>query len=188
MYNKKVLQDEGLNQHTAPTIRKEVLTPRPPPPPPKRGTQVGGGGGSKLKKIHWGSFSGPNDDFTRGWTSDTTTWGMLRERPPKEGGGYTTPSPTPDLTTLFEVIYFAKIDFFQKKKKNLLSAAGQGLEQRLATNKGPLAPMVTHIGAARPVQKGHGPPKTTKIAVCASVLPTLFEVPATHIFLYIRGK
>ena len=59
MYKKKNLQDLGLNQHTAPTIRKEALTPPPhPPTPSKWGTQVTGGG-VKIEKFIRGSFSGP---------------------------------------------------------------------------------------------------------------------------------
>ena len=54
MYKKKVARDLGANPHTAPRIRKEVLTPpprhpptHPPPPPPKKGYPVRGGKGVK---------------------------------------------------------------------------------------------------------------------------------------------
>ena len=45
MYKKKVAPDLGPNPHTAPRIRKEVLTPPPPTPPhtPKKG-YLGTGG------------------------------------------------------------------------------------------------------------------------------------------------
>ena len=48
IYKKKVLQDPGLNTHTAATVRKEFLTP-PHTQPPKRDTQVRGGGGTWVK-------------------------------------------------------------------------------------------------------------------------------------------
>ena len=66
IYKKKVLQDLGLNPHTAAAIRKEVLKPPPPtpdphppppaPPPQKRGTRVRGGWGVKIEKFIRGSF------------------------------------------------------------------------------------------------------------------------------------
>ena len=98
MYKKNFLQDLGLNQHTVPTIRKEVLHPPPPPgtPPAKNGVPGYGGGGSKSKNSLGDHFLAQNNDFTRGVTSDTTSWGMLHERPQKEGGGYTTPAPALD--------------------------------------------------------------------------------------------
>ena len=45
MYKKKVARDLGSNPHTAPRIRKEVLTPPPdtPPHPPKKGYPGTGG-------------------------------------------------------------------------------------------------------------------------------------------------
>ena len=56
MYKKKVAPDLGPNPHTAPRIRKEVLTPPPPDtppthhPPPQKGVPgYGGVGGSKSK-------------------------------------------------------------------------------------------------------------------------------------------
>ena len=58
------------------------------PPPSKKGYPGAGGEGVtgvKIKKIIGGSFLVLNDDFTRGLTSETIHWGMLRERPPKRG-------------------------------------------------------------------------------------------------------
>ena len=51
MYKKKVARDLGPNLHTAPRIRKEVLTPPPDtPPPPQKGVPgYGGLKGSKTK-------------------------------------------------------------------------------------------------------------------------------------------
>ena len=55
MYKKKVAPDLGLNPHTAPRIRKDVLTPPPDtpthtPPPPQKGVPgYGGLKGSKTK-------------------------------------------------------------------------------------------------------------------------------------------
>ena len=53
MYKKKVARDLGPNPHTAPRIRKEVLTPppdTPPPPPPQKGVPgYGGVKGSETK-------------------------------------------------------------------------------------------------------------------------------------------
>ena len=54
MYKKKVARDLGPNLHTAPRIRKEVLTPppdtpQPPPTPPKGVPGYGGVKGSKTK-------------------------------------------------------------------------------------------------------------------------------------------
>ena len=47
MYKKKVAPDLGPNPHTAPRIRKEVLTPSPDTPPtptpPKKGYPGTGG-------------------------------------------------------------------------------------------------------------------------------------------------
>ena len=63
MYKKKGAPDLGQIPHTAPRIRKEVLTPPPTPPPPptptppKRGTRVRGGKGVKNEKFIGGSFS-----------------------------------------------------------------------------------------------------------------------------------
>ena len=62
MYKKKVARDLGPNLHTAPRIRKEVLTPPPTPPhpprtPPKRGTRVRGAKGVKNEKFIGGSYS-----------------------------------------------------------------------------------------------------------------------------------
>ena len=57
MYKRKFAPDLGSNPHTAPRIRKEVLTPPPTPPPPKRGTRVRGAKGVKNKKFIGGSFS-----------------------------------------------------------------------------------------------------------------------------------
>ena len=54
------------------------------PIPPKWGTPVRGGG-SKSENSSGDHFLSKNDDFTRGWTSDSTTWGMLRERTQKGG-------------------------------------------------------------------------------------------------------
>ena len=63
MYKKKVAPDLSPNPHTAPRIRKEVLTPLPPtdtpthppkeptPPPPQKGVpRCGGGGGVRGSK------------------------------------------------------------------------------------------------------------------------------------------
>ena len=44
MYKKKVTLDLGPNPHTAPAIRKVLLTPPPrPPTPPKKGYLCKGG-------------------------------------------------------------------------------------------------------------------------------------------------
>ena len=59
MYEKKVARDLGPNPHTAPRIRKEVLTPPPPPTPPQKGVPgYGGLKGSKTKN-HWGIIFSP---------------------------------------------------------------------------------------------------------------------------------
>ena len=86
MYKKKVARDLGPNLHTAPRIRKEVLTPPPPdtPPPPPQTRQKGVPGygglkGSKTKNSLGDHFLSYNDDFTRGWTSGTIPWGIVRE-------------------------------------------------------------------------------------------------------------
>ena len=87
VYKKKVIQDSGPVPHIAAAICKEVLTP---PNSPKWGTEVWGVGGSKSENSSGDHFLSKNDDFKGGWTSDTTTWGMLRERTHK--GEYTTPA------------------------------------------------------------------------------------------------
>ena len=40
-----------------------------------------------MEKFIGDQYLSQNDDFTRGWTSDTISWGVLSERPQKGGGG-----------------------------------------------------------------------------------------------------
>ena len=77
-----MIQDPGQIPHTAAAIRNEDLTPLSP----QNGGPPYGGGGSKSENSSGDHFLSKNDDFTRGWTSDSTTWGMLRERTQKEWG------------------------------------------------------------------------------------------------------
>ena len=51
----------------------------------------GGGGGVQIKKFIGDHFLSQNEEFTRGRTSATTTWGMLRKQPPEGGGGIRRP-------------------------------------------------------------------------------------------------
>ena len=59
----------------------------PPSPSPLKWVPRYRGLGSKSKSSLEDHFLSQNEDFTKGQTSDTTTWGMLRERP-KKGGVY----------------------------------------------------------------------------------------------------
>ena len=61
--------------------------PTPHPHTPKEVPGYGGGGGVQIGNSVGEYFLSQNHDLTRGWTSDTTTWGMLRERPQEGGGG-----------------------------------------------------------------------------------------------------
>ena len=111
MYKRKVAQDLGPNPHTAPRIRKEVLTlppapPPPPPPPPKRGTRVRGVRGQK-QKIHWGIIFCPKMMTLQGVGHPVPYLGVSYATDPQKEG-YMAYAPALDLTTLFEVILVPK--------------------------------------------------------------------------------
>ena len=85
IYKKKICTGpRSKSTHSGRNKQRSFDPPPPAPPQPptcqKWGTQVRGVEGSKSKDSsgdHRLSISG---DVPRGWTSNTTTWGMLRER------------------------------------------------------------------------------------------------------------
>ena len=93
MYKKKVARDLGPNPHTAPRIRKEVLTPPPPPPtpppphphPPKKGYPATGG---QKRKIHWGIIFSPKMMILQGVGHPVPYLGVSYANDPKKGGVY----------------------------------------------------------------------------------------------------
>ena len=105
MYKKKVAQDLDPNPHTAPRIRKELLTPPTPPHPhpPKKGYPSTGGQRGQKRKIHWGLIFSPKMMFLQGVGHPVPYLGVSYANDPKKGG-YMAYAPALDLTTLFEVI------------------------------------------------------------------------------------
>ena len=106
MYKKKNVRDLGLNQHTAATMCKEVLTPPPPLTHTPHSSQKGGtwvrGGGSKPNKSLGYHFLSKN--IYKGPDILYHTLGHATRMTPKEGGGDMAPAPALGLTTLFQVI------------------------------------------------------------------------------------
>ena len=97
MYKKKVARDLGPNPHTAPGIRKEVLTPphdTPIPPHPhtptplKRGTRVRGAKGVKNEKVHWGIIFSPKMMILQGVGYPVPYLGVSHANGPQKGGVY----------------------------------------------------------------------------------------------------
>ena len=92
MYKKKVAPDLGPNPHTAPRIRKEVLTPPPPPPtpppPPQKGVPGYGGLKGSKQKIHWGIIFSPKMMILQGVGHPVPYLGVSYANDPKKGGVY----------------------------------------------------------------------------------------------------
>ena len=92
MYKKKVAPDVGPNPHTAPIIRKEVLTPPPPttpptpPTPPKKGYPSTGGQRGQKRKIHWGIIFSPKMMILQGVGHPIPYLGVLYKNNPQKGG------------------------------------------------------------------------------------------------------
>ena len=89
MYKKKVAPDLGPNPHTAPRIRKEVLTPAPPTPqPPKKGYPGMEGERGHKRKIHWGIIFFPKMMILQGVGHLEPYLGVLYANDPQKGGVY----------------------------------------------------------------------------------------------------
>ena len=87
MYKKKVARDLGPNPHTAPRIRKEVLTP--PRHPPQKGVPgYGGLKGSETKNFHWGIIFSPKMMILQGVGHPVPYLGVSYANDPKKGGVY----------------------------------------------------------------------------------------------------
>ena len=106
MYKKKVALDLGPNPHTAPSTRKEVLTPPRHPPyphPPPKGVPGYVGLRGQKRKIHRGIIFSPKMMILQGVGHPVPYLGVSYANDPKKGG-YMAYAPALDLTTLFEVI------------------------------------------------------------------------------------
>ena len=85
MYKKKVAPDLGPNPHTAPRIRKEVLT-LPPDTPPQKGYPGTGGQRGQKRKIHWGIIFSPKMMILQGVGHPVPYLGVLYANDPNKGG------------------------------------------------------------------------------------------------------